>query len=88
MKKYIKNSNSVSGRLQDEQVILDIEKGNYFSLNPVATKIWDILEKPLTTEEVCVKLLEEYNVESDKCKTETNTYIEEMIKLGLVQEVK
>jgi hypothetical protein len=88
MKIYKKNNESVSGKLQDEQVILDIEKGKYFSLNPVATKIWGILEEPLSVDHLCKKLLEEYDVEPEKCKIETNEYVQEMIKLGLIREVE
>ena len=47
MAKYIRNSRTISGRLHDELVMMDMEKGKYFSLNPVATRIWDLLEKPL-----------------------------------------
>ncbi len=88
MKKYIRNNESVSGKLQDEQVILDIEKGKYFSLNPVATSIWEILEQPLSVDHLCKKLIEEYDVEPKKCSEETIAYIQKMIKLGLVKEIE
>ena len=45
--KYVRNSKTISGRLHDEMVMMDIEQGKYFSLNPVATRIWDLLESPL-----------------------------------------
>jgi len=44
-KKYTRNNDTIQGRLNDELVMMDIEKGKYFSLNPVATHIWDLLEK-------------------------------------------
>jgi hypothetical protein len=88
MKIYKKNNESVSGKLQDEQVILDIEKGKYFSLNPVATLIWEILEQPLSIKNLCNKLVEEYDVEPEKCKIETNEYVQEMVKIGLIREVE
>jgi hypothetical protein len=87
MKRYIRKNDAISSKLQEEQVILDIEKGKYFSLNPIATIIWEILEQPLTIESLCEKLLEEYDVEAEKCKLETNAYIQEMVKLGLIREV-
>jgi hypothetical protein len=88
MKKYIRKSDAISGKLEEEQVILDIEKGKYFSLNPVATLIWEILEQPLSIDDLCEKLLEQYDVELEKCRVETNEYIQEMIKLGLVREIE
>lgn len=86
MKQYIKNKETISGKLQDEQVMLDIEKGKYFSLNPVATRIWEMLEEPLELSELCSKLVQEYNVESAQCEQETKEYLAEMVKMGLILE--
>jgi hypothetical protein len=87
MKKYIRNNDTITGKLHDEQVMLDIEKGKYFSLNPVATRIWEILEEPLGIDELCNLLLEEYEVDTKQCKMETNEYLIQLVKLGLVREI-
>jgi hypothetical protein len=84
--KYIRNNKTLSGRLQDELVMMDIDKGKYFALNPVATRIWDLLENPLTVEELCGCLIEEYDVSYDQCKEEVVELLAEMVKLGVVLE--
>jgi len=81
-----KNSKTISGRIHDELVMMDIDKGKYFALNPVATRIWDLLEKPLTIDELCGILMEEYDVETEQCLKETEELLREMVKLGLVVE--
>ena len=53
MTKYLRNSKTISGRLHDELVMMDISLGKYFSLNATATAIWELLENPMTREEVC-----------------------------------
>ena len=83
-KKYTRNSRTISGRLHDELVMMDLEQGKYFSLNPVATRIWDLLEKEKTLDELCALLTEEYDVESNQCMDEVRELLEEMEKLGLV----
>lgn len=87
MIKYIRNSQTLSGRLSDELVMMDIEKGQYFSLNKVATRIWDLLEKPLDLKELCETLRLEYEVDEEQCQREVKEHLAEMIKLGLVNEV-
>lgn len=82
--KYTRNSKTISGRLHDELVMMDLEQGKYFSLNPVATRIWDLLEKEKTLDELCALLTEEYDVESNQCMDEVRELLEEMEKLGLV----
>lgn len=82
--KYTRNSRTISGRLHDELVMMDLEQGKYFSLNPVATRIWDLLEKEKTLDELCALLTEEYDVESNQCMDEVRELLEGMEKLGLV----
>jgi hypothetical protein len=82
--KYIRNSKTISGRLHDEMVMMDLEQGKYFSLNPVATRIWDLLEKPLTIDEMSDLLIDEYEVDLVQCRKEVKEHLAEMVKLGLV----
>lgn len=84
MTKYSRNNETISGRLQDELVMMDLEKGKYFSLNPVATHIWDLLEKPLSIDELCGLLMEEYEVGEEQCCSEVGEVLEEMVRLGVV----
>jgi hypothetical protein len=88
MKKYIRNSKTISGRLLDEMVMMDIDKGKYFSLNPVATRIWDLLEKPMSIDELCVVLMKEYEVDREQCLREVKEHLGEMVRLGMVMETE
>ena len=86
MKKYSRNNITISSKLNDEQIILDIEKGKYFSLNPVATHIWELLEEPMELDDLCSKLISDYEVDAEQCKADTNNYIKDLIRLGLILE--
>jgi len=86
--KYIRNSKTISGRLHDELVMMDLDQGKYFSLNPVATHIWDLLEKTMTAEELCNLLTDEYEVDVKECIADLEEHLDEMMKLGLILETK
>lgn len=86
MTKYLRNSKTISGRLHDELVMMDLEQGKYFSLNPVATRIWDLLEEPHEIIEMCMLLAVEYEVDMAQCIEEVGKLLKEMVKLGLVTE--
>jgi hypothetical protein len=82
--KYVRNSKTISGRLHDELVTMDLDQGKYFSLNPVATRIWDLLEKPVAMEVLCRVLMDEYEVNYDQCQADVGHHLDEMEKIGLL----
>jgi hypothetical protein len=82
--RYVRNSRTISGRLHEELVMMDISQGKYFSLNPVATRIWELLERPMTIAELCFILQDEYDVEAERCRIEVQAYLAEMVRMGLV----
>ena len=58
MNRYLKNKNAITGRVNEELVRMDIDRGKYFSLNNVATRIWEILDVPLGMEEIGLQLMQ------------------------------
>ena len=84
MTKFGRNNKTISGRLHDELVMMDPVQGKYFSLNSVATRIWDLLEQPLSVDELCMKLIDEYDVEPERCRAEVGECLLEMVRLKLV----
>ena len=86
-KTYRRKAETISGRLDDQLVMMDIDKGKYFSMNPVATRIWELLEEPRTMDGLCDILTEEYDVDPDRCKQEVGELIDKMKELGLVNRV-
>jgi hypothetical protein len=87
MKRFIRNHETISGQIDDELVMMDIEKGSYFSLNTVATRIWELLEGPLTIEGLCDLLLKEYDVDLSECRADVKEHLTKMQELGLVKAI-
>ena len=83
---YSRNPETISGALHDQLVMMDIQQGKYFALNPVATRIWELLENPLTLDALCQTLLHEYDVTPEQCRLDVQEHLSEMRKLGLVFE--
>ena len=84
MSKYQRNTKTVYSKLDDEIVMIDIEIGEYFSLNPVASRIWEMIESPLTLEEICTSLMDEYDIDAATCTKEVEAFITELSKKKLI----
>lgn len=85
MTKFKQNKNILAQPLQDHIVMLNIDSGKYFSLNQVATAIWDLLEEPRSIDEICEKLVLEFEVNTENCVKEIEDYLKKMEKLKLVE---
>lgn len=88
MLEYFRKNKIISGTLDDELIMMDIDKGKYFALNPVAKRIWELLSEPLTINDICSVLINEYEISKEKCIEEVEKYITELVKLNLVTSRK
>lgn len=86
MEKIYKKSELVEGQLDDSQIVMDIERGKYFGLNSLGRKIWELLESPLTLDEIINRLLSEYQVSEEVCYKEVSSFINKAISLGIIEK--
>ncbi len=73
--------------IEKSLLMMDVQKGQYFSLNAMATRIWELLEHPITQEDLVGKLLVEYEVTEEVCRAEVGTFLAELRKHELLGDV-
>lgn len=54
--------------LNGDIVMMDLDKGRYFSLNSVGSRIWELIEEPVQINKVVESLLEEYDITKNECE--------------------
>ena len=74
----------ISTDLGGEAVILELESGAYYGLNDVGTRIWDLIQQPKTVNDIRDAILEEYEVEPDRCERELLGILEDLACAGLL----
>lgn len=65
--------------------ILDLKSGVYYGLNTVGTRIWDLVQEPRSVDHVLHTLLEEYDVEPERCERDLLALMEELAARGLIE---
>lgn len=80
-----KEENLLASPLADEIVMMNVKTGDYLSLNSVATSIWNLLEHPVSGEEICQKLILEYNIDEETCLTETTKFLTRLQEEDLIR---
>lgn len=74
----------VAADMDGEKVMLNIEKGKYYGLDGVGSRIWELIEKPHTVRAIVAKLLEEYDVEEKNCQDDVLAFLNKLHDQGLV----
>lgn len=77
----------VTSSLDDNVVMMSVEKGKYYSLSPVSSHIWSLLEEEKSIDSIFANLLEVYDIDADTCMKETSKFIGDMIEENLIQVV-
>lgn len=71
--------------LADEAVILDLKTGVYYGLNSIGARIWNLLQEPKTVGSMLATLLEEYEVEADRCADDLFALLQDFANRELIE---
>jgi Coenzyme PQQ synthesis protein D (PqqD) len=74
----------VSCDLVDEAVILDLHSAIYYGLNPVGARVWSLIQKPKAVGALLDTLLDEYDVETERCETDLLALLEDLKSRELI----
>ncbi|MCP9763704.1 PqqD family protein [Lacihabitans soyangensis] len=84
-KKYSLSTNQISASESKHKIILDFDKGNYYSLNMVGAFIWDELkEQSLSLEEIIHKVVETFDITVKECENDLHVLLEDLQKEKLL----
>jgi len=77
----------VSSDLGEESVILNLKSGVYYGLDPVGTRVWQLVQTPRTAADIRDARLEEYDVAPQRCVDDLSALLERMEMEGLIQVI-
>ena len=68
----------------DEVVLLGLENGQYYHLNPTASRIWSLIEAPMVLMDLCATLISEFDVSQELCRQEVLGLVNRFHQDGLI----
>lgn len=84
----VRSEQLLGSQVENELVMIDIESGRYYGLNPVATDIWERLASPIRIADLCTDLIERYAVDSALCEKDVLSLLLQMSANGMVRVVQ
>lgn len=74
-----------SAEVDGESVILDLEEGVYYGLNPVGARIWSEIQEPTAVEEITAAITAEYDVDAEQCREDVLSLLRDLRENDLVE---
>lgn len=74
----------IAQEMDGELVMLDMQSGQYFGLDSIASAIWQHIDQPITVRNLCAKLESEYDVSHERCLEDVLLFLNELHQKELI----
>jgi hypothetical protein len=80
----IRKPDLVAAAMDGETVMMSIERGEYFGLGGVGSRVWELLDQPSTLAQLTQVICAEYEVDAASCQADLHKFLAELLDNGLV----
>jgi hypothetical protein len=74
----VRSTNILASAVDNDLVMLDVEGGHYFSLDPIGADIWERLAEPVRVADLCEQLGQTYDVAPTVCHDDVLKLLNDM----------
>jgi hypothetical protein len=71
--------------LDGDTVMMNLERGEYYSISQIGSRIWQLIEIQQKVSAVCNALMNEYNVTPEQCEQDVLVFLNQMAEKGIVR---
>lgn len=76
-----KDTSQVIDRIVDgETLLIHLQSGEYFSLNPIGTRIWQLISNERTLDDIAHVLVQEYDVTLEQVQADVTALAADLIR--------
>ena len=75
----------VSSDLAGEVVMLNLKNGTYYGLDEVGARVWSLIQEPRSVEAIRDAILEEYEVEPERCERDLLALLGDLAAANLIE---
>jgi hypothetical protein len=79
-----RNPGTLFNEIDGEVVILSIENSEYYGMDKLGSRIWQLLEKPIYFRDLVSKLMDEYEVTEEQCYSDTLGFVKKIMEKKLL----
>jgi myo-inositol-1-phosphate synthase len=79
-----KNPDIACSKLDDEEVLLNVETGDYYTLNNTGSVLWEMLDSAKNVSELVDSFAKRYALDKDKAEVDVLRLLNDLAAEGLV----
>ena len=80
-------SEQVATEIGGEMVILHLKSGQYYGLNSVGLRIWELLQRTTSVGQILETLITEYDAPPASIERDLEKLLDSLLKAGLIEVV-
>ena len=84
-RRFVRNDSLLATEVDGALVMMDVDSGKYFHLDPVGAKIWAMIDRPTAVSDVCDRLLGAYDGELGQIQVDVLAYFARLEAADLVR---
>jgi hypothetical protein len=77
----------VSSDLDGETVMMSVKNGKYYGMDAIGSRIWTLIKQPRSVSELCDILLEEFDVDCERCEGDVLIFLNKLAEDNLIRIV-
>lgn len=81
----VATKDQVSSDVGGEAVILNMQNGVYYGLDPVGARIWNLVQQPKCVAELRDAVVSEFEVEPARCEMDLIELLQNLLTEGLIE---
>lgn len=83
--RVVVSARQVACEVGGEAVVLQLDQGVYYGLNPVGARVWQLLQEPRVLSDVVSQLVSEFDVTQEQCLRDVRELVADLRRHQLVE---
>ncbi len=80
--RVIRSPDLMTTGMDGDIVMMHISSGQYFGISGAASRIWTLIEHPMTVEQMTDTIVSEYRVDEQSCRRDILVFVQALLDQG------
>ncbi|NOZ05053.1 MAG: lasso peptide biosynthesis PqqD family chaperone [Chloroflexi bacterium] len=83
----VRSDDFLASTVDNELVMISLEQGNYYALDDIGSRVWELLAAPITVADLCAQLQPQFAVTPEQCEADVLGFLADLQEEGMVQVI-